>query len=224
MEEKLNLKLLELLEGRQLSISGLSRELKAEGIDEHRLILTGYLRALRDLEILEEFEVPPSKIYALPERDKELSPEKGIEHVSETSKEVRFTEPPEQEDIYSIFRTQLIKIDLDFKIPVGVYVISRLFERPCFRRELKLIGITQKHLDQYLAKPGMVCEAPDSHLKKARADITKIEIPLDDPAYEIRENKEEVTRLANEVLAGLIKHRVDLEGLVAKSKQTTLLP
>ncbi len=224
MEEKLNLKLLELLEGRQLSISGLSRELKAEGIDEHRLILTGYLRALRDLEILEEFEVPPSKIYALPERDKELSPEKGIEHVSETGKEVRFTEPPEQEDIYSIFRTQLIKIDLDFKIPVGVYVISRLFERPCFRRELKLIGITQKHLDQYLAKPGMVCEAPDSHLKKARADITKIEIPPDDPAYEIRENKEEVTRLANEVLAGLIKHRVDLEGLVAKSKQTTLLP
>ena len=224
MEEKLNLKLLELLEGRQLSISGLSRELKSEGIDEHRLILTGYLRALRDLEILEEFEVPPSKIYALPERDKELSPEKGIEHVSETGKEVRFTEPPEQEDIYSIFRTQLIKIDLDFKIPVGVYVISRLFERPCFRRELKLIGITQKHLDQYLAKPGMVCEAPDSHLKKARADITKIEIPPDDPAYEIRENKEEVTRLANEVLAGLIKHRVDLEGLVAKSKQTTLLP
>ncbi|MGB9131122.1 MAG: hypothetical protein WCB90_00690, partial [Methanosarcina sp.] len=195
MEEKLNLKLLELLEGRQLSISGLSRELKAEGIDEHRLILTGYLRALRDLEILEEFEVPPSKIYALPERDKELSPEKGIEHVSETGKEIRFTEPPEQEDIYSIFRTQLIKIDLDFKIPVGVYVISRLFERPCFRRELKLIGITQKHLDQYLAKPGMVCEAPDSHLKKARADITKIEIPPDDPAYEIRENKEEVTRL-----------------------------
>ena len=224
MEEKLNLKLLELLEGRQLSISGLSRELKAEGIDEHRLILTGYLRALRDLEILEEFEVPPSKIYALPERDKELSPEKGIEHVSETGKEIRFTEPPEQEDIYSIFRTQLIKIDLDFKIPVGVYVISRLFERPCFRRELKLIGITQKHLDHYLAKPGMVCEAPDSHLKKARADITKIEIPPDDPAYEIRENKEEVTRLANEVLAGLIKHRVDLEGLVAKSKQTTLLP
>ncbi|MGV8077632.1 MAG: hypothetical protein ACP5N0_10150 [Methanosarcina sp.] len=224
MEEKLNLKLLELLEGRQLSISGLSRELKAEGIDEHRLILTGYLRALRDLEILEEFEVPPSKIYALPERDKGPLPEKEMESVSEKGNEARFTEPPEQEDIYSIFRTQLIKIDLDFKIPVGVYVISRLFERPCFRRELKLIGITQKHLDQYLAKPGMVCEAPDSHLKKARADITKIEIPPDDPAYEIRENKEEVTRLANEVLAGLIKHRVDLEGLVAKSKQTTLLP
>lgn len=216
MEETLNLKLLELLEGKQLSISGLSRELKARGIDEHRLVLTGYLRALRDLEILEETEVPPSKIYALPE--------KTTEPLSEKGKESRSQELSDPEEIYSILRVQLLKINLDFRIPVGVYVVSRLFERPCFRRELKLIGITQKHLEQYLEKPGIVCEAQDAHLKKARADITKIEIPPDDPAYEMRENKEEVIRLANEVLAGLIKHRLDLEGLVAKSKQTTLLP
>jgi len=120
-------------------------------------------------------------------------------------------------------RRELLKIDLDLRIPVGVYVVSRLFERPCFRKELKLMGITQKHLDQYLEKPGMVCELPDSHLKKARSDITRIEIPSDDPAYEIRENKEELSRLTNDVLAGLIKNRIDLEGLVAKSKQTTLV-
>lgn len=216
MEEKLNLKVLELLEGRQLSISGLSRELKAGGIDEHRLVLTGYLRALRDLSILEETEVPPSKIYSLPEKVKELS--------SEKSKELRSQELSDSEDIYSIFRVQLLKIDLDLRIPVGIYVVSRLFERPCFRKELKLIGITQKHIDQYLEKPGIVCEAPDSRLRKARADVTKIEILPDEPAYEMRENKEEVTRLANEVFAGLIKHKIDLEGLVAKSKQTTLVP
>jgi hypothetical protein len=216
MAEKLNLKVMELLDGKQLSISGLSRELKAEGIEEHRLVLTGYLRALRDLELLEESEVPPSKIYALPEKDREDPPEKGSELVPSA--------PSDSEDIYLIFRTQLLKIDLDIRIPVGVYVISRLFERPCFRRELKLSGITQKHLDQYMEKPGMVCEVPDSSLKKARADITKIEIPADDPAYEVRENREEVTRLANEVLAGMIRHRMDLEGLVAKSKQTTLVP
>lgn len=216
MEEKLNSKLLELLEGRQLSISGLSRELKARGIDEHRLVLTGYLRALRDLKILEEIEVPPSKIYALPE--------KTTEALSEKSKEPRSPELSDPEEIYSILRAQLLKINLDSRIPVGVYIVSRLFERPCFRRELKLIGITQKHLEQYLEKPGIVCEAQDAHLKKARADITKIEIPPDDPAYEMRENREEVTRFANEVFAGLIKHRIDLDGLVAKSKQTTLLP
>ncbi len=216
MEEKLNFKLLELLEGRRLSISGLSRELKARGIDEHRLVLTGYLRALRDLKILEEIEVPPSKIYTLPEKTREPLSEKG--------EESRCSEPSDPEELYVILRAQLAKINLDFRIPVGVYVVSRLFERPCFRRELKLIGITQKHLEQYLEKPGIVCEIQDAHLKKARADITKIEIPPDDPAYEMRENREGVTRLANEVLAGLIKQRIDLEGLVAKSKQTTLLP
>jgi hypothetical protein len=216
MEEKLNFKHLELLEGKRLSISGLSRELKARGIDEHRLILTGYLRALRDLKILEEIEVPPSKINALPE--------KTTETLSEKSNELRAPELSDPEEVYSILRAQLIKINLDFRIPVGVYVVSRLFERPCFRRELKLIGITQKHLEQYLEKPGIVCEAQDMHLKKARAYITKIEIPPDDPAYEMRENREEVTRLANEVFAGMIKHRVDLDGLVAKSKQTTLVP
>jgi hypothetical protein len=223
-EEKLNLKLLKLLEGRQLSISGLSRELKIEGIDEHRLVLTGYLRALRDLKILEEIEVPPSKLYSLPDKIKDTLSKKIKESLPEKGKEPKLSELSDTEDIYFNFRTQLLKIDLDLRIPVGVYVISRLFERPCFRRELKLIGITPKHLDQYLEKPSIVCELPDSHLKKARSDITRIEIPPDDPAYEIRENREEVTRLANEVLSGLIKNRIDLEGLVAKSKQTTLLP
>ncbi len=151
MAEKLNLKVMELLDGKQLSISGLTRELKAEGIEEHRLVLTGYLRALRDLEFLNEREVPPSKIYALPEKGKTPLPENG--------KEPSPTASSTPEDIYLISRNQLLKIDLDFRIPVGVYVIYRLFERPCFRRELKLAGITQKHLDQYMEKPGMVCEA-----------------------------------------------------------------
>ena len=156
MEENLNSKLLELLEGRQLSISGLSRELKARGIEEHRLVLTGYLRALRDLNILEETEVPPSKIYALPE--------KTTESLSGKVRESRSQELPDSKEIYSILRDQLLKINLDSRIPVGVYVISKLFERPCFRRELKLIGITQKHLEQYLEKPGLVCEVQDAYL------------------------------------------------------------
>ncbi|MCQ1535617.1 hypothetical protein FTO70_07985 [Methanosarcina sp. KYL-1] len=208
MAEKLHLKILELLAEKQLSISGVSRELKTGGIDEHRLILTGYLRALRDLDMLEELEVPPSKIYALPEK----------------SGESRVESPPGPESIYSLIRGQLMKIDLDLRIPVGVYVISRLFERPCFRIELKLVGITQKHLEQYLEKPGAITEASDTHLKKYRSDITRIEVPSDDPAYEIRDSRKEVALFANEVLAGILKQRIDLEGLVPRSKQTTLLP
>jgi hypothetical protein len=217
MIEKLNLKILELLVDKQLSISGLTRELKAEGVDEHRLILTGYLRALRDLEILQEIEVPPSKIYAMPESSVDSQAAElavsGSSGVSENP-----------ENIYFLIRTQLLKIDLDLRIPVGVHVISKLFERPCFRKELKLVGITSKHLDQYCEKSGVVSEAFATHLKKYRSEVTRIEIPPDDPAYEIRENSEEISRFANEVLAGIIKHRIDLDGLVAKSKQTTLLP
>ena len=76
MEEKLNLKILELLEGKRLSISGLSRELKARGIDEHRLVLTGYLRALRDLEILEETEVPLQRFIPCLKKLRSLYPKK----------------------------------------------------------------------------------------------------------------------------------------------------
>ena len=217
MIEKLNLKILELLVDKQLSISGLTRELKAEGVDEHRLILTGYLRALRDLEILQAIEVPPSKIYAMPESS--VDPQSAELAVSGSS---GVSENPE--NIYFLIRTQLLKIDLDLRIPVGVHVISKLFERPCFRKELKLVGITSKHLDQYCEKSGVVSEAFATHLKKYRSEVTRIEIPPDDPAYEIRENSEEISRFANEVLAGIIKHRIDLDGLVAKSKQTTLLP
>jgi len=222
MAEKLHLKILELLADKQLSISGLTRELKAEGVDEHRLILTGYLRALRDLDVLQEIEVPPSKIYAMPESAVESqAAELPASGASEASENAENSE--NSENIYLLIRTQLIKIDLDLRIPVGVHVISKLFERPCFRRELKLIGITSKHLVQYCEKSAVISEASAAHLKKYRSEVTRIEIPPDDPAYEILENSEEISRSANEVLAGIIKHRIDLEGLVAKSKQTTLL-
>lgn len=217
MAEKLYLRILELLSEKQLSISALSRQLKNEGLDEHRLILTGYLRALRDLNILDELDIPPSKIYNLPEK----------------SQISLFGNQQDQLNIYSLLRDQLMKIELDHRIPIGVYVISRLFERPCFRIELKMIGITPKHLEKYLEKPGIISEASDPLLKKYRSDITKIEVPSDDPAYEVkenskdRENSREVVLFANEfneVLAGVLKQMINLEGLVPRSKQTTLLP
>jgi hypothetical protein len=115
MVEKLHLKILELLADKQLSISGLTRELKAGGVDEHRLILTGYLRALRDLEVLQEIEVPPSKIYSMPESSGDSQyAEPGASVASENA-----------ENIYALIRAQLIEIDLDLRIPVGVYVISK---------------------------------------------------------------------------------------------------
>jgi|GEM_PF-3979310 hypothetical protein len=45
------------------SINGITDELKKRGIHTHRLIVTGYLRALRDMGLLEENNSPPSKLY-----------------------------------------------------------------------------------------------------------------------------------------------------------------
>jgi len=217
MEEKLYLKIMALLSEKQLSISALSRELKHESIDEHRLILTGYLRALRDLGELEELDIPPSKIYNIPEKNQTF----------------RSRDQKDQLDIYSLLRGQLTKIELDHRIPIGVYVVSKLFERPCFRIELKMIGITQKHLEKYLEKPCIISETSDPLLKKYRSEITKIEVPSEDPAYEVKENSsywknnKEILLFAkelNEVFTGVLKQTIDLEGLVPRSKQTTLLP
>jgi hypothetical protein len=52
------------------SISSVAKDLNAKGIKINRLLLTGYLRALTDLKIVKEKNVPPAKIY-IPLRGKE---------------------------------------------------------------------------------------------------------------------------------------------------------
>lgn len=47
------------------SISGLQKSLEARGINTHRLVLTGYLRALVDGGVLKEKEIKPSRIYSI---------------------------------------------------------------------------------------------------------------------------------------------------------------
>ena len=55
--------ILQILAAKDCTISGIHNALREQGIEVHRLILTGYLRAMKDLEILEEQEVKPSKLY-----------------------------------------------------------------------------------------------------------------------------------------------------------------
>lgn len=98
------------------SISALSRELEGRGISIHRLILTGYLRALTDYNYLKEKEVPPAKVY-VPVKGKE----KDIyEAVGECSRKV----------------TSGVDADL-----LALYTLGRLFHRPIFFDELKRAGI-----------------------------------------------------------------------------------
>lgn len=102
-------------EGR--SISYLSRELKKQGFDMHRLTLTGYLRALSDMNVLKEKDVPPAKIY---------TPVKGKER-----------------DIYLKIAEHARFVALDKYPELTLYTLFKLFKRPIFKEELERAGIFQ---------------------------------------------------------------------------------
>lgn len=107
--------LLEILAQKQMSISGIARELKKTGFDQHRLILTGYLRALHDMGFIEESNIPPSKVYIFKGKTKR--------------------------DIYTIIKEHLKNVDPSERPDIAVYILSSLFRRPCFKYELELLGI-----------------------------------------------------------------------------------
>lgn len=98
------------------SISALSKDLEDRGVKIHRLIITGYLRALTDQGILREREIPPSKIY---------QPVK-----------------PVQETIYDAVTKSCRNLSNDADELI-LYVLNRLFKRPIFESELKDCGITR---------------------------------------------------------------------------------
>ncbi len=77
------------------SISGLQKSLESRGINTHRLVLTGYLRAMVDMGVLKEKEIKPSRIYSIqsiPGKDvyeltgmaaRKLSPDSSGDHALE---------------------------------------------------------------------------------------------------------------------------------------------
>jgi hypothetical protein len=115
-EEDLRRAVFEILGGEGKSISAVSRELEARGYNLHRLILTGYLRALTDLRILKEREVPPAKIYI---------PVKPLER-----------------DIYEVVGQKVREMVVGEKVDALIlYLLSKILRRPIFSDELKRAGI-----------------------------------------------------------------------------------
>lgn len=200
MPQNLNEKINDVLADRQLSISAITRELKEKGFVEHRLVLTGYLRALRDLKKLQEIEVPPSKVY------------KRLESQEKST------------DIYSLIGDQIKNLDMEIRLPLAVCILSKLFKRPVFREELAHLGINNKTVANYLESSScIVTVSRDENLKLYRSGITRISIPVNDPAYEIEAEDAKMVTMANMVLLETIKDLVDISGLTPKTKQTKLL-
>ncbi len=103
-----------IVKGQQLSISGISRELAKHGYSCHRLIITGYLRALEDLGYVKREDLPPSKVY---------------------------TALHGRKDIYELISEKLEDVDREKRLRVAVYLLTKLLDRPCFKQELKMLAI-----------------------------------------------------------------------------------
>ncbi len=98
------------------SISALSKDLEKANIKLHRLILTGYLRALTDMNYLREREVPPAKIYQ-PLRP---LPDNLYESVEKSAR--RVTDDADELILYTLYK---------------------LLKRPIFDSELKQAGVNR---------------------------------------------------------------------------------
>ncbi len=190
MSEKFFNIIINMLKERQLSISSISRQLKSEGYDQHRLIITGYLRALYDTGYLIEQEIPPSKVYSYNHRGQET-------------------------DLYRILEDRLKDVDPEYRYPVAVYILTSLLNRPCFRYELSLIGITPQ------SSP-YVRESRNERLKEFREDISRFDIPEGDKAYEMNGHDAGVILHSSDVICGIMKNLLDLTGLKSRYHSTQI--
>ena len=118
-DRELNRIIYDILQKDGKSISALSKELEKRGYRFHRLILTGYLRALTDLKVLKEKEIPPAKVY---------TPVRGRDR-----------------DIYEILGDKAIQIskEPDRNDQLILYALNRLFARAIFDEELKRAGVKE---------------------------------------------------------------------------------
>jgi hypothetical protein len=98
------------------SISSLTRKLESDGFRFHRLFLTGYLKALADVGVLREREIPPAKVYT--------------------------TSVARSRNLYEAVGDKVRAVEGDPRrgTRLCVAVLQRLFHRPIFLREIGECG------------------------------------------------------------------------------------
>lgn len=104
------------LREQERSISALTKRLKQDGYSFHRLFVTGYLKALADVGVLREKDIPPSKVYS--------------------------TSAHREPNLYELVGSRCregAKDEAD-QVRLAVGVLQKLFHRPIFLRELRECG------------------------------------------------------------------------------------
>jgi endonuclease V-like protein UPF0215 family len=184
--------LTKIMANKQMSISSIARELKKNGYDQHRLILTGYLRALHELGHMEEIDIPPSKVYIF---------KAGMKR-----------------DVYTILKEHLKYIDITERLEIAVFILSSLFHRPCFKYELELLGIEARKTETVReSKDARLKEHRTAVTRiKIPADDPAFELNGD------HSDQSNVSIRGNKVLIDILNDLIDLDGLKAKSQQMKL--
>ena len=98
------------------SISSLAKDLQKDGYKFHRLFITGYLKALADMGVLKEKQIPPAKVYT--------------------------TASHREPNLYEAVgeRCRVHERDEARQARLAVLVLERIFRRPVFLRELRECG------------------------------------------------------------------------------------
>lgn len=110
-------RIVDILRGDGKSISEIYKEINMEDETKiHRLVLTGYLWAMADFNVLKEKYVKPSKLYFLLKKD-------------ETT-------------IYELIGEQTMNDPSDKRSEEILYILYTLFDRPIYEIELERAGIT----------------------------------------------------------------------------------
>jgi len=174
-------KILSYLRDKEDSISGIHRMLEKEGYRLHRLMLTGYLKALADVGILREREIKPSKVYSWKSRAKR----KNIyDAVGDLVRE------------FSDKRSEQAKL--------AVYLLQRLFKRPIFLEEVRRCGIDVDDVDA--RKVG-----GEERLQARKVlSSTFVKLPHNNPAYLVddKEMEEIYTGMLEELVLRLLNARM----------------
>lgn len=175
------------------SISGIQKRLTRHGENLHRLIVTGYLRAMHDLGLLEERDLPPSKVYSL---------KAGQKH----------------HDLYD----SVGRVVAAYELPRGtegralVALLYRLFHRPVFKQEVVACGIEPLGLADWEV------ETKERQSARQRLVQAGFELPHNNPAFVPSGVEPEEEQVVEEALAELVVKGFRAHQYVLKGKQTTL--
>ena len=153
LEKSLKDILLEDLKDDPKSISKISRTLEGKGYKFHKLILTGYLRALEDFGYVKARDYPPSKVYQ--------------------------SSVPHKKDIYESIGEKVCALPVS-KIDqalITLYILQKICRRPIFQVELIRCGFRAEDITASEVKGD---ERIDSKVILTKAGI---KLPRNDPAF-----------------------------------------